>query len=100
MTTHDLCRLDRLGRGTFDVMRRHLTAPPGAGVERTDNRPGAILNIDVDANLTTFSPELLGQEHPKYGRFSWGNVHTDSWATIVQNPSFQQVCADIKAGIE
>jgi uncharacterized protein len=84
----------------IENMRRHLTAQPGAEVERADNRPGAILNIDVDGNLTTFSPELLGQKHPKYGRFNWGNVHTDSWATIMQNLSFQQVCADIKAGID
>jgi uncharacterized protein len=84
----------------IEDMRRHLTAPPGAVVERADNRPGAILNIDADGNWTTFSPELLGQRDPEYGEFAWGNVHTDPWATIVENRGFQRAWTDIAAGIE
>jgi uncharacterized protein len=82
------------------TMRRSLTASPTAEVKKSDNRPGAILNIDVDGNITTFSPELLGQVHPKYGRFSWGNVHADSWKQFAQNVGLQRARADIKAGVE
>lgn len=84
----------------IEDMRRHLCAPPGAVVERADNRPGAILNIDVDGNVTTFSPELLGQVHPEYGKFSWGNVRTTSWADIALHPGFKRAWADIAAGID
>lgn len=84
----------------IEDMRRHLTAPPGAEVERGDNRPGAILNIDVDGNITTFSPELLGQTHPRYGKFAWGNVRTHSWREIGQNSGFQRAWSDIRAGVE
>jgi uncharacterized protein len=84
----------------FDDMRHHLTAAPTAEVKRSDNRPGATLNIDVDGNLTTFSPELLGQVHSRYGRFAWGNVHVDSWKHFAQNAQFQRAHADIKAGVE
>lgn len=81
-------------------MSRHLTAAPSAKVKKADNRAGAILNIDVDGNLTTFSPELLGQVHSRYGRFAWGNVHVDSWEQFWQNAQLQRAHADIKAGVE
>lgn len=84
----------------LDSMRRHLTAPPTAEVRKTDNRPGAILNINVDGYLTTFSPELLGQVHSRYGRFAWGNVHVDSWEQFTKNAQFQRARADIKAGVD
>ncbi|MGK2923042.1 MAG: cyclophane-forming radical SAM/SPASM peptide maturase GrrM/OscB [Methyloceanibacter sp.] len=84
----------------FDGMRGHLTAPPGSDVMRADNRPGAIINIDVVGNVTTFSPELLGVEDDRYGKFHWGNVHTDDWQAVVSNPGFQHAYSDILAGIE
>lgn len=84
----------------LDDMRRLLTAPPTAQVHVDDNRPGSILNIDLDGNFTTFSPELLGQVHSSYGRFAWGNVHVDSWPQLVKNPQFQRAHTDINAGIE
>ena len=84
----------------FDGMRGHLTAPPGSDVMRADNRPGAIINIDVAGNVTTFSPELLGVEDGRYGKFHWGNVHTDDWPAIVSHPGFRKAYSDILAGIE
>jgi uncharacterized protein len=84
----------------LDGMRERLTSPPTTEVGRSDNRPGSILNIDVNGNLTTFSPELLGRVHSTYGKFAWGNVHMDSWAEIEKNPQFQRAYSDIKAGIE
>lgn len=81
-------------------MRRHLTAPPGSAVMRANNRPGAILNIDVDGNVATLSPELLGQSHLLYGKFVWGNVHIDTWNSVMQNPKFLRAQQDVEAGIE
>ncbi|MBI3436671.1 MAG: GRRM system radical SAM/SPASM domain protein [Proteobacteria bacterium] len=83
----------------FDGMRGHLTAPPGADVMRADNLPGAIINIDLAGNVTTFSPELLGVEHDRYGKFHWGNVHTDDWQAIIAHPGFRRAYGDILAGI-
>ena len=84
----------------FDGMRSHLVAPPGSEVMRADNMPGAIINIDLAGNVTTFSPELLGHEHDRYGRFHWGNVHTNDWPAIVSHPGFRKAYRDILAGIE
>jgi uncharacterized protein len=84
----------------LDNMFHNLTAPPLTEALTDDNRPGAILNIDVDGNLTTFSPELLGRTYPGYGKFAWGNVHVNSFAELSQRDDFQHAYADIKAGIE
>jgi len=84
----------------LDKMRDHLAAPLGADVAKADNRPGAIINIDVDGNVATFSPELMSTTHPRYGTFSWGNVHTHGWADIAKDPQFQRVYADIAKGID
>lgn len=83
----------------FDSMRNHLTAPPGSGMFRADNRPGAIINIDFAGNVTTFSPELLGTATDRYGKFHWGNVHTNVWQDIIANESFRKVHWDIQAGV-
>jgi uncharacterized protein len=84
----------------LDDMRRHLAAPPESTVMRSNNRPRAILNVDAHGNVTTLSPELLGQTHLLYGKFVWGNVHTDSWSNLMQHPRFLRVQQDVEAGIE
>jgi uncharacterized protein len=93
-------RAPRIEIREFEQMRRHLAAPLGAHVARSTNRPGAILNIDVNGNFTTFSPELLGVDHPRYGKFSWGNVHRDTWGGLARHPGFRRAYADIAAGVE
>jgi uncharacterized protein len=83
----------------FEGMLGHLMAPPGNDVMRADNLPGAIINIDFAGNVTTFSPELLGAEHGRYGTFEWGNVHNDDWPAVVSSAGFRAAYADILAGI-
>ncbi len=89
----------KLRQREFDGMRGHLTAPPGSDLQRADNMPGAIINIDFEGNVTTFSPELLGAEHDDYGTFHWGNVHRDDWQGVVSHPNFRKAYADILAGV-
>lgn len=84
----------------LDGMRGHLSAPPGSEVERADLMPGAIINIDYDGNVTTFSPELLGATHETYGKFAWGNVHRQGWNEVLSHPGFRKAFDDIQAGIE
>jgi uncharacterized protein len=93
-------RTPRVRFREFDSMRGHLTAPPGSDVLRADNMPGSIISIDVDGNFTTFSPELLGNEHPRYGRFAWGNVHSDDLQSLLRHPGFETAYRDIRDGIE
>ncbi len=47
----------------------------------------------------TFSPELLGLTSEDYGDFTFGNVVTDSFDSIISKPKFVAVARDIAAGI-
>jgi uncharacterized protein len=61
--------------------------------------PLEIVSVDCDGNLSTFSPELLGMDHPTYGSFSFGNVLEDDFDTIADRIEQSRVYADIQAGI-
>jgi uncharacterized protein len=61
--------------------------------------PFSIFNFDVDGNFSTFCPELLGCDAPQFDNFRMGNVLTDDLDSIVGNPVFQAVSADIEAGV-
>ena len=61
--------------------------------------PFGIVAVDIEGNLSTFSPELLGVEHPTYGSFTYGNVLEDDFQGIAQRVLESQLLADINAGI-
>jgi uncharacterized protein len=61
--------------------------------------PLRILSCDVEGNLSTFSPELLGYSHERYGSFVFGNVQTHAISDIFHNPRFQTVHHDIRLGV-
>lgn len=61
--------------------------------------PFAILNIDYLGNISTFSPQLLGQLDPTYGDFRFGNVHRDKIEDILKSRKFKRVYSDVLRGI-
>jgi uncharacterized protein len=62
--------------------------------------PFAIISVDCQGNFSTFSPELLGLTSPEYGDFTFGNVMTDSFDSVLSKPKFMAVARDIARGIE
>ncbi|MER8683967.1 cyclophane-forming radical SAM/SPASM peptide maturase GrrM/OscB [Mesorhizobium sp. M1405] len=84
----------------LDSMRMHFRAPIDSAIHRSTNRAGSIISFDVDGNVSTFSPEMLGLTSPTYGRFIWANVCSDSWQSVLQNPGFKRVRAEIDRGVE
>ncbi len=60
--------------------------------------PFAMLNVDCFGNVSTFSPELLGQTNPDYDDFVLGNVNHDEFADILAGPRFKRLAAEIDAG--
>ena len=60
--------------------------------------PFAMLNVDCFGNVSTFSPELLGQTNPDYDDFVLGNVNQDEFADILAGPRFKRLAADVDAG--
>jgi uncharacterized protein len=69
-------------------------------LERTDmNHPFVIVNVDAHGNVSSFDPELLGVELDRFGRFAFGNVLTDNLQQIAASERFQQVAAEMAAGV-
>jgi uncharacterized protein len=83
----------------LDLMRSHLLAPADSDILRSTNKAGSIINFDVRGNVTTFSPELLGNKNQTYGSFAWANALDGSWSTLLANPAFQKVNAAISDGV-
>ena len=71
----------------------------GQTVANQQAEPLAILSVDVDGNIGTFSPELLGLRHPEYRGFTFGNVHAAPLLSVLDQPHFQRIRDDIAAGV-
>jgi len=61
--------------------------------------PFAIVSVDCDGTLSTFSPELLGLESDVYGEFGLGNVACDPFSEIAGSARFRAMARDVAAGI-
>ena len=61
--------------------------------------PFSILSADHKGNLSTYSPELLGQSNAEYGNFVIGNVHTDTFEDVLRSPVLARMQRDIQAGV-
>jgi uncharacterized protein len=62
-------------------------------------RPFGILAVDTDGNISTFSPELLGLKHERFGVFSFGNILKEGLYGAMENAKFKSVLTEINSGI-
>jgi uncharacterized protein len=83
----------------FDNAFRAIQGYHADGHVNFQTNPLGIVAVDTTGNLSTFSPELLGAEHPAYGSFTYGNVLSDNYETIVGRVLDSRLYADINAGI-
>lgn len=81
-------------------MRSQLEGRADTVVHRSVNRPGSIISINLDGDISTFSPELLAARDSPYGPLTWGNVHRDTWGTFAENTGFKRANAEVLSGIE
>ena len=61
--------------------------------------PFAITTVDHDGNFSCFSPELIDQIHPEYGRFVFGNVLRDRMIAALGNDHFCRIFDAILGGV-
>jgi len=59
----------------------------------------AIVNVDCEGNLSTFSPELLGAKGEIYGDFLLGNVLYHDLDSMVATAAFRRLRADVAEGV-
>jgi uncharacterized protein len=71
----------------------------GVGTRTQENKPWAIVNVDCDGNLSTFSPELLGVSGPSHN-FTLGNVARDPLEELIASERFCQLEKEIGQGVE
>ena len=71
----------------------------GGPIRNQQAEPFGIISVDCEGNVSTFSPELLGMQHERYGSFSFGNLLQDSFEQIAANVEKSRVYADIMEGI-
>ena len=76
-------RLSSANPGKLDFIReidhaiQQVLRPRDAMTANQLIEPFAITSMDVAANISTFSPELLRLKSEKYGDFLLGNINTD-----------------------
>ncbi len=62
--------------------------------------PLAMLNIDCNGNVSSFSPELLGYKNERYNNFIVGNVHEHTVEQMLKSKAMEAMATDIQAGVE
>ena len=64
------------------------------------NQPFRILNVDHRGDITTFCPELVTARTADGGSFAMGNVLNGPLESMLENPVFQKVSAEVAAGVQ
>jgi uncharacterized protein len=64
------------------------------------NEPFAIVSVSHDGAISTFSPELLGAHHPRFGDFAFGHVAAHGLADVAAGTPFLAVSREIRRGVE
>jgi len=67
---------------------------------RMENTPLGIIGIAWNGDVSTYSPELIGATHTRYGDFVFANVHADTLESVMANPKFRMIRDEVAAGIE
>jgi uncharacterized protein len=64
------------------------------------NVPFAIVSVSADGKISSFSPELLDATHPRFRRFTFGNIATHSFYDVEQGSLFKVVMNEIRQGVQ
>lgn len=66
---------------------------------RVENVAPCVINVAWNGEVSTFSPELMGMKHQRYGDFVFGNVATATLDHLLADAEFLTVANDIEAGV-
>lgn len=71
----------------------------GAAPYNLASQPLRMLTFDCDGNFSSFCPELRAARSDRFQNFVMGNVLCDDLETVLSNPVFEAVTAEVKAGL-
>jgi uncharacterized protein len=83
-----------------DMLVNSLRYGEASRVLNQQSTPFSILTISVDGAAGTFSPELLGQSHTRFGNFAIGDILTDDLVDLLENPMFSKMASEISLGVK
>lgn len=66
----------------------------------TEAEPFAILSVDVEGRVFTFSPELVDLTDAEGRGFSIGHVSSIDFRTLEAEPAFARLAGEVRAGID
>ena len=84
----------------IDGLIPRIFRPEEAPLSNEQVEPLAMLNIDCNGNVSSFSPELLGYKNERYNNFIIGNVHNHSIEQMLASDAMEAMVTDIRAGVE
>jgi uncharacterized protein len=84
----------------FESAIAAIARPGGLPVDNPQVEPFAIVSVDCVGNISTFSPELLGQRSDTYGDFTFGNIHSGALSSMQVNPNFLRLSHEIQEGVK
>jgi uncharacterized protein len=76
-----------------------VLTPTGTSIPNQQVEPLAIVVVDVEGNLSTFSPELIGTPSPEYGDFRFVNLREGGLEQLLASPAFHRAHAAIQTGV-
>lgn len=71
----------------------------GERLRPQESTPFKIVNVDVNGNFCTFSPELLGMKSERHGDLGMGNVFEGEILDCLRDPHFQGIAGAIADGV-
>jgi uncharacterized protein len=84
----------------IDSMIPRIFRPDALTCSNEQVSPLAMLNVDCNGNVSSFSPELLGYENERYNNFIVGNVHQHTLQQMLDSTTMKAMVTDIQAGVD
>lgn len=72
----------------------------GRRIHSSEANPFSILSVSIDGRISTWSPELLDQTHPRLGGLTFGSIEDIDFPRVYEDPHFSALDSEIRAGVE
>jgi len=83
----------------FDNLSRSILSSVQRPIYNQQVTPFGIVSADCEGNISTFSPELLGQSSKQYDDFKFCNARRETLSSIHSKSAFQRLSYDIRRGV-
>jgi uncharacterized protein len=84
----------------IDGLIPRIFRPDAPPVSNEQVSPMAMLNIDCNGKVSSFSPELLGYKNERYNNFIVGDVHQHTLQQMLESAAMKAMAKDIQAGVD